>query len=415
MTGGPSNGDIYPGHQSGQLDPTLAGFVDMFHTDNSRMWAANAVQRIQQHLTMRAVAQQNNKIGEDFVNNIAAFKGNLTKMVSDDPSSAGLALDLIKPTMQALAAEHPNLSDEDKASTAQSLTDHITNAVSYATVQSLAEKDEGHARSALQSPRLSSALTDDQKSGLSDYIDNQATWRSQDAVASQQQALYAQAQNGYNRATAYLGKLTDPQTNSLQLPDNFGQNVMSDTAITNPTSAALHDAFSRLQQTGDPDKSNPTVVADFFKSVSDGNPPSQAELLSHVGSNLNLADAQYLNGMLAPRNEAQRQDSDAIHNTIDAMRNTLLTPDNGPSGQAAFGRFTDWLMPALRTGAASGTAVQDMLDPEHADTIVDKLGQFQPTAQDAVPQTPDVRPSLGAIFGQTAPAPAPEADNTGET
>ena len=135
MTGGPSNGDIYPGHQSGQLDPTLAGFVDMFHTDNSRMWAANAVQRIQQHLTMRAVAQQNNKIGEDFVNNIAAFKGILTKMVSDDPSSAGLALDLIKPTMQALAREMnlrvgllPSWYDIDTAAELEHLRVELTTA-----------------------------------------------------------------------------------------------------------------------------------------------------------------------------------------------------------------------------------------------------------------------------------------------
>ena len=65
--------DQYLGHQSGQLNPMFQQFLDGFDSDNGRAWAATAVAKLQQHFTMRAVAEQNNAAGEAFVQNLHDF------------------------------------------------------------------------------------------------------------------------------------------------------------------------------------------------------------------------------------------------------------------------------------------------------------------------------------------------------
>lgn len=406
----------YQGHVSGRVDPQLNDFVNAFQGSDAQHWAAGAAARIQQHLTMRAVAERNQQMGDQFVQNLHEFKQNMVDMVKGDPSSAGLALDLIPHTIKAMAAEHEGMDPEQRDAAANDLINHMSGEVAHATVQSLAEKNDVAARTALASPRLAGFLGDDDKTALGTYIDNQAYWRQQDGIAAQQQAQFVANKAGYDRTTAYLGKLIDPDTGGLQLPSNFGQTVMSDTNISNPASAALHRAYSMLQANGDPKQSHPEMIADFFNRAANGAMPSQAELLYHVGSNLTLADAQMLNSQLGPRTPAQQQDTGMINDTIQNMRSQLLTPENGPAGPAAFGRFTSWFLPALRNGIGPDVPVANLLDPDHADTILDQLPKFQPGPQDALSVAPPVadRPSLGQIFAGNVQPLRPLGTNTGE-
>ena len=393
----------YGGHATGELDPTLKQFVGLFPPgSDGRDWAMGAVSRLQQHLTLRAVAKQNEAAGQAFTNNLHEFKSNLVDMVKGDPSSAGLALDLIPHTINAMAAQHQNLDPALRDAAAKDLTDHMSSEVAHATVQSLAETDATAAHQALTSPRLSALLSDDDRGSLANYIGSQAALRNQDGQAAQQQAAHDAALTGYDRGTAYLHSFMDPNTGALQLPQSFGQRVMQDTQIPNDTSAALHMAYTQLQQNGDPQKSNPSMVADFFNRAANGTMPSQPELLSHVGSNLTLADAAMLNHFLGPQPPGGQNDVKAINDTIQGQRENLLTPDNGPAGQGAFNRFMDWLPSTLRSGVGNGVPVRAMLDPEHKDTVLNQLPQFQPTAQDGMPTPPSSRPPLEQIF---SPAP----------
>lgn len=390
----------YPGHGSGELDPGLKSFVGSFSTEEGQNWAAEAAQRVQQHLTMREVANQNIAAGEQFVHNMDAFKGNLVGMVQSDPSAAGLALDLIPHTVNAMAAEHGGMDENTRSDAASQLISHMSGEVAQATIHTLAQSNAEAARQALASPRLAGHLPDADRASLAAFIDTQERLRVQDAAASQQQANHVAALNGYHRGTAYLDKLIDPDTGGLQLPNDFGQTVMRDTAVPNETSAALHFAYSNLQANGDPGKSDPAMVADFFKRAADGNLPSQAELIGHVGGGISLADAKMLNGILGPQSQAAHQDISMISDTVQNMRSSLLTQENGPSGGKAFGRFMDWFMPALRTGAGAGVAVKAMLDPEHQDTILGQLPQFQPGPRDVTPASAGPRPPLGMIFAE---------------
>ena len=392
----------YGGHATGELDPSLKQFVGLFPPGtDGREWATGAASRLQQHLTLRAVAKQNEATGQAFVNNLHEFKSNLVDMVKGDPSTAGLALDLIPHTINAMAAQHQNLDPDLRDAAAKDLTDHMSSEVAHATVQSLAEKDASAASQALASPRLNSLLSDGDKTALTSYIGAQAALRNQDAAAAQQQAAHDASLVGYQRGTAYLGTLMDPDTGKLQLPNGFGQKVMADTAIPDATSAALHLAYTQLQQAGDPQKSNPSMVADFFNRAANGTMPSQPELLSHVGTNLSLADAAMLNHFLGPQTPGGQNDVKAINDTIQSQRSNLVTAENGPAGANAFGRFIDWLTPALRSGVGNGVPVRALLDPEHKDTMVGDMSQFQPTAQDAMPPPPPgPQAGLDQIFGQ---------------
>ena len=392
----------YGGHAAGELDPSLKQFVGLFPPGtDGREWADTATARLQQHLTLRAVAKQNEAAGQAFVNNLHEFKSNLVDMVKGDPTTSGLALDMIPHTINAMAAQHQNLDPTLRDAAAKDLTDHMSSEVAHATVQSLAENDANAASQALQSPRLSGLLSDEDRASLGNYIGSQAALRNQDNQAAQQQSQHDAALQGYDRGTAYFHSFMDPSTGQLQLPQTFGQRVMQDTQIPNETSAALHMAYTQLQTSGDPQKSNPSMVADFFNRAANGTMPSQPELLSHVGSNLTLADAAMLNHFMGPQTPGGQQDVKAINDTIQGQRDNLLTPDNGPAGQGAFNRFMDWLPSTLRSGVGTGIPVRAMLDPEHKDTVLNQLPRFQPTAQDGMPTPPSARPPLSDIF-QTA-------------
>ena len=236
--------DQYLGHQSGQLNPMFQQFLDGFDSDNGRAWAATAVAKLQQHFTMRAVAEQNNAAGEAFVQNLHDFKQNFADIARKDPTATGTLLDLVDHTVGHMAVEHGQNMNPDAASGALStVADHIKGEIAHASVQSLAEKDEGLARSAMASPRISALLGDDQKSALDQYITSQAAYRQHDAIAALAQTNRNAAYAGYQKATGYLSSLSDQTTGEPQFPPGFGAQVMRDTGIGPNTAAAFMQAI----------------------------------------------------------------------------------------------------------------------------------------------------------------------------
>jgi hypothetical protein len=100
----------------------------------------------------------------------------------------------------------------------------------------------------------------------------------------------------------------------------------------------------------------------------------QDELMHHIGTNLSLQDGVHLNAMLDPSLDmGSKQQVKALANTLNSAQSQIASPMNGPAGRAAYGRFTNWLMPALRGGGNLNDLLQG-----------NRLQQFAPTGDDAM-------------------------------
>lgn len=386
--------DNYPGHASGVMNPILQQFAQSFTTPQGQAWAQQAAALVQRHFTMRAVAEQNNDIGEQFLQNLSDFKTGLVNAVSKDPTFVHTALQLVPGTLKAMAAEHPSTAGmDDQVST---ISQHIQGELAHAAVQSFAEKDESAARLALQSPAISALIPDNQKQALEQYIGSQAYYRMQDAVAAEQQSNRNAALSSYTKATGYLNSLVDPNSTDPQFPPEFGAQLMRDPGLGDTTRAAIHSGYTNLVRNGDVQNSDPNVVAGLVNRLANGGRVNQPEIFGALGSQLTLKDAQFFNEKIGPQNETSTADMKALDDHINDARDRL-TSGNGAAGDAAFGRYMNWLMPALRNGEG---AIGQKLDPDHANSIVanDPVQDFAPKPSDLVPPQNPVAP-IHTFFG----------------
>ncbi len=271
--------------------------------------------------------------------------------------------------------------------------------IAHAGVQRLAETDKDAALQALD--KYTSYLPDDQQAALRQYADVQEGLRGQDAAAQQQQQARDASVQGYHSATRYLHALADPDTGQFRAPQGFLTSLVADPAISPPTKLALRAGFHVLHQRGDPAQSDPHVVADMIGRMAGDVQPlrpgavgsvpgvtgdvldrmhdqgltgystpggltvtrggttgapgndnvQQGEIMAHLGSGLTVADAAFLNHLIGPSNPQRRADIQHLAEVVQQARGTIAHPMNGPAGDIAFGRFTNWLLPALARGA----------------------------------------------------------------
>lgn len=372
----------YQGDASGQMHPALTDFINKFQTDEGKGWAQAAAGRVQDFMTTRAIAQQNQAAGDAFVNNLHDTKMNLTGMVQKDPSTADLALDLAPGIVKGLAG------DEHGDEVTGPIIDHMQGEIAHSAVQRYAELDHGLATDALD--RYSSYIPEDQQTSLRNYAGMQQALRTQDAQAQQLQQTRDAAVAGYQNATGWLGKLAD-DNGDVHYDPNYSSKLMADQGVAMETKLALHAAYQVLQQSGGTQQSDPAILSSFISRIGDPNvqSPQQGELIAHVGSGLSLPDAQYLNGMLAPSNPQQRASMAQLADVTQQAKEMIASPANGAGGQVAYGRFMQYMMSSLHGGGNVGDLLND-----------NRLQQFAPTADD-VRQSLPVGPRLPLtdIFG----------------
>ena len=414
MAGVPDDdSSAFPGDASGHLNPALAQFVGAQQTDAGKDWADAAVNRVQDYLTQKAVVAQTQQAGDDFVNNLATAKQGLVGMVQSDPGTTDLALDLAGHTVQGLVAQHGNLSDEDRSSATDSLIHHMHAEIAHAGVQRLAEIDKPSALTALG--RYSDLLPDDQVGALRQYIDVQEGLRGQDNAAMAGQGYLDAATAGYQAASSHLASFTDPDTAGFRAQPGFLSNLAGDQSISLPTKLALQHGYTQLAQNGDAPQSNPHVAADMLMRLG-SDPPAQGEIMAHLGSNLTVNDATFLNGLIAPATPQRRSDLRLLSDTVIKARDTLTADKYGGAGTAAFGKFVSDLMPQLQRGAnltelMDGNAIQKYA-PTWQDYVSNQASQQrQPVfAQNDIPDPDKVRRLENLEFENRQPRAPPSGD-----
>jgi len=380
-----------PGDASGQLNPALQSVIDNAQTDSGKSWLADAANAVQTYLTRKAVVANSAAAADEFTNNLKDTSDGLVNLVQTDPSAIDLALGLASHTVNGLVSQHQHLDDDTRAGAAAPLIGDMQTEIAHAGVQRLAELNRDDAIAAID--KYGDYLPDDHQAALRQYADIQQGLRQQDAAAQQTQAAHDAALAGYSAASNHLASFTDQDTGGFRAQPGFLSNLMSDTSIAMPTKMALQAGYSMLTRNGDVPQSNPHVAADFLQRIGSDNPPEQGEIMSHLGTGLTINDATFINGLLAPANPQRKADLRTLSDTITQAQGMLASNLNGPGGRVAFGKFTNWLLPALQRGANLTDLMAD-----------NRIQQFAPSASDAVEGLPKpmMRLPLGMIFGSAA-------------
>jgi hypothetical protein len=375
---GPGGGEEptqYPGDASGFVHPALVQSVVNQQTDEGQDWAAQAANKVQDYLTGKAIATAAQQAGDETVANLGRTKDNLVGMVQSDPGSIPLALDLAQHSVKGVVDQHQNLDDDTRSTLAQQLTDSMQQEIAHTGVQKIAEIDKGAALKAIG--QYGDYLPQDQQDMLKQYADVQEGFRAQDTAAAGVQAAKDAAARGYQAASNYLTGLVDPATHEFRSPPGFVSTMMADPSLALPTKLALNAGYTMLNRNGDVPQSNPSVVADMINRIASSDKPQQGELISHLGSGLTVADTAWLNHLLGPSSPQRQADLRALAETVNSARDTLAAPENGAAGHQAFGRFTNWLLPALRNGANLGELTEN-----------NAVQRFAPTVKDYAAATP---------------------------
>ena len=390
----------YQGDHSGQLHPALAifrGQAPYRNGDGTEQWAEDATDLVQNYVTGKAIADRAREAGEQFITDVNQTQQNLVGMVRGDPASTDLALRLADHSAAAIAGHHPDEGERDDA--AYALAGQFKNQIAHTAVQRLAGINENAARDALD--RYDEHLTDADRSELGDYITNMGVLRSADDAAHRVQLARSLMAGSDQTALAHLSALADPETGALAFPPNWGTNMMSDGRMAPQAKGALYNAFTALRLGGDPPSSDPRVISDILDRAAlppqHGDHPDPLQVISQVGRGLTIADAQFLAGRLGPQSPAGRDETIRLAGALGEARDQI-------GNREAFGRFTNWFLPAYQRARALGAT--DVLDPGAPGYMLspERMAAFQPTGDDVIapvlPRRTTTRPSLAEIFGK---------------
>jgi hypothetical protein len=371
-----------------RLHPELTRFLGSMKTEGGKDFAAEAAARVQAHLDAQQVAKAQQAAQDQFVGKMASLKSNLVNMARSDPTSHDLALDLADITMRGMTQAHGASPEAHDA-----LLGGMQADIAHAAIEGLANVSGDAARNALTTGRLANLIPDEAKPGLSTYIDNMAQTRLTDATARQAEVARQHLQMSNQAASEWLGGMTHPTNGQLWFPDNWGQRMLNDPRLSPYDKASLQGAYRSLLTNGNPAQSDPAIVTDLLSRAAlphnDPANPSVGEVLGHAGRGLTLADAQFVAGRAGPQDPATDMATSRISDVLGDARQQI-------GNQSAFGRFVNWLLPAVRGGAS--------LDPNAKDYALtpERMEAFRPTGDDiiapAVAGTTPTR-SLGDIFG----------------
>lgn len=360
----------------------------------AKAWGETVSDTIQGFLNQKNIVDTAVAAGHKFVSDIDGFKSQLVGMAHDDPSTTPLALALVPPSISAIVGA---TGADPTGEHANTLAQHIQSEIARAGVQSYAIQDGDLARQALDDH--GQHLTEQDRTSLSGFITTMEAARAGDSAAQVGETARRVALSSDLLGHSWLTGLADPN-GDVQMPNNWLRDMVADPRVDPKTKAALWMAHDNLRE-GDVASSDPSVVSNMIMRLAgeSGPRPTLAEVVSHAGDDLTLADAAHLAAATFPRTPSERAYLGQVAQTLQSARGIIAAPENGIAGQVAFGRFTDWFMGEARAGA--------IMDPRSDDWLLADpraISKFMPTIGDALvdrapPATAD-RPSLADIFGR---------------
>lgn len=345
--------------------------------------AAGMAAKLNDYLHRRDLADASRAAGNALVAQLEGVASDFAGMVAADPAAFDIARDLARDATALLVGTLPDGTPDRQEEIARD----IDRELARSAVNSLAERDAGAARSMLE--RVRGYLPADEVEALGGYIGVMDKARQLDNQAQEIAAAEQRAQREDDTAWNYLAAIANPAGGVMFKP-GWAQRVLADPALPPDTSAALISTHARLVEQGDAPASDPFLVRDVLLDIADGNARAP-DALRYAGEDMRLADALTV---AALANDPAR--AAAVVDVLDLAGRHLATFENGPAGEAAYERFVNWLLPAVRGGA--------VLDPNSKDYLLagGRLQQFAPRPSDnvgAIVGEPAERRPLAEIFG----------------
>ncbi len=381
------------------LNPALAAFQQSVPEGASDI-AADQSSKIQGYLEARALAADAHAQGDAVVQNAQTTQQNLVDMVKADPHSTGLALDLAGSSAELLSAHHPD--DDERNLITGALTRQYRGSIAHAAVQTWANVDADAARGALD--RYGEHLPAGEHAALTTYIDAMDTLRGADANAAKLQGTRDMVAQSDGTMLNHFSALAHPETGALQFPKDWGVRMMTDESMAPQAKASLYTAFTNLQQNGDPHASDPQVLSDMLSRTelpyNHPDHPSPMSVVQEVGRGLTMADASFLASRVGPQSPARRDEITQLNDALETAHSQL-------GSETAYGRFTNWFLPAYQRATALGLSPSEILNPASKGYALtpERMAQFAPTGDDLVAPAQasvagEVRASLGDIFSK---------------
>lgn len=383
--------DQAPPHPADPPQP-LADFVGSFTDPTAQGVFRDAAVKVQDYLVRRRIADENTAAADRLFANLGRFRDGMVGMVQGDPAATHLGLSIVPDIVNGIVGSHPYLADEQREPTATELTTGMQQEIARAGVMAYADRDETAARRLLDQPHVASLFDESGHRDLNGYIGAMATARSSDAAALAQQRAVDDAQTREHSTLQYFSTLVDPATQEMQFPPDWAQRVTADPSLPPAYTANMLNLYGRLQRDGDAPATDPFIAASLIGAAANGQ-ASVPAVMQFAGNDLRLNDALTIAAMTRPQGETS---ASLLNDLVQQGRSALAAPENGPAGSVAFGRYMNWLLPAVRSGAVS-------LNPAEDNYAGLRLPQFAPSGNDlleaSVHGRVDGRPSLDEIFG----------------
>lgn len=337
----------------GQLKEWLGGVA-------GRMggWARDAATVVNDFITRRDIADAAAAEAEQFSASVQQFSGGLDEVVRADPTATNMALALAAITVPAIVGDHPYLSEDQRAGVADQLAGDMGRSIARNAVIAWAQRDPDTAQAELK--RLGGLFGESDRSALADHVDLLARARAQDQAGAAAQDAVDRLTTSEASRGAYLDQLVDAN-GQPRIPRGWMMRVANDQRVSPEDTALLQRIQQRMQnlqtqfagQT--PPLTDGTKVGDFLK-MAQGGRAEQAQLLEHVGVDLDLRDAQTL--MAIGKNPSE---ASYMNNVFSMARRAVKGPDGDldPTGEA-MGRFAQVF---LREYRQLGRGALDPNDP----------------------------------------------------
>lgn len=232
-------------------------------------------------------------------------------------------------------------------------------------------------------------LTPGAQERLQAHATIQAHAVTQDQTAAVAQGVQRTNERSLTAAAGHLGSLSN-QEGAFTPNPALATKIVSDPNMKDADKAPLLQANQRLLDHGDVAKSDLNAMLPFVNQLAKGERPQIGDIMAHVGTDITLADAQFLTMGINPASANARQDFSALNVALSDARMQISPSDPGgrpnPAAENAYGRFVDWFMPQIRSGVAAGKSIDQMTNPSSPDYLLkdNKVQQFAPNHQDAV-------------------------------
>lgn len=378
--------------QDGQIDPALRQAAGPPPTSQvGQDWSEQILGGIQQHLNEANVVNANTQAGDQFTNAVKSVRDNLTAGAKADPTAARSLIDLapqfIGPLLETTGMPYDQMVD-----THRQVTSEVQEGIARTAVSSMADFHAPQAFALMDT--LKGFISPDNQNSLAAYITTMHAARLADNDASFDQATQNQQRASAVAAFKFGSTLLDPRTEQVQYPQGYLQSLVRNQTISPEDKQGLFSAFSQLRSNGDVHASDPYAVSKVLNDIIDPRTNvAHNDIMGHVGSDLKYVDAVMLHGMNLQQTPEGKMGVRDLQNALSSAQESLASTGDR-AGNAAYSRFTNWLLPAYRRAGMSG------LNPDSDNYLFKSTGldNFQPSHNDAVAPMNVNRKPLSEIF-----------------